>query len=372
MLRAASRSLLRGALRQVGRVPFTRKALHALSVASRGAGVAVLRARRLLPDTALGRRHQDWSAGALTPAALKRELRDAQGTLDFVHLAEAVAVLERGDRLERGLAVLTFDESFAATVELALPVLRELGVPATIFVTTGFLDPGTPGVFHATLWDEAVRCAVEQHAPRPLAVSWIDRVLRTETAAKRRAATRRLLLSLAALDEERLERRLGELFQRTGGTPPCAPLDRMLGRFELAELCKEPLLSFGAHGERHLALANATASALQDEMVRPREVLQQLCGASFADVVSYPFGRSPYVDDRAVLAARAAGYRAALGAEPGVARPGDHLYRLPRLPIGPGTSGIAAYELQGTFDAVDEIVLVASGDRTRLDASLQG
>ena len=146
----------------------------------------------------------------------------------------------------------------------------------------------------------------------------------------------------------------------------------MLGRFELAALCREPLLSFGAHGERHLALANATASGLQDEMVRPRDVLRQVCGASFADVVSYPFGRSPYVDDRAVLAARAAGYRAAFGAEPGVARPGDHLFRLPRLPIGPGSSGIAAYELQGTFDAVDEIVLVASGDRTRLDASLQG
>ena len=105
MLRSASRSLLRGALRQVGRVPFTRKALHALSVASRGAGVAVLRARRVLPDTSWGRRHQDWGRGALTPAALERELRDAQGTLDFVHLAEAVAVLERGERLERGLAV---------------------------------------------------------------------------------------------------------------------------------------------------------------------------------------------------------------------------------------------------------------------------
>lgn len=372
MLRSASRALLRGAMRQVGRVPLTRKALHALSVASRGAGVAVLRVRRLLPDTSWGRRHPARALGAITPAALRRELLDAQGTLRFVHLAEAVAILEAGERLEQGLAVLTFDESFATSVELALPVLRELGVPATVFVTTGFLDPGEPGLLHATLWDEAVRCAVEQHAPRPLAVPWIDRVLRTETAPKRRAATRRLLLSLAALDEERLERRLGELFQRTGGPPPCSALDRMIVRGELQTLCREPLLSFGAHGRRHLALANATAAALEDEMRTPRETLRQLCGASFADVVSYPFGRSPYVDDRAVTAARAAGYRAAFGAEPGVARPGDHLFRLPRLPIGPGSSGIAAYELQGTFDAVDEIVLVASGDRARLDASLQG
>lgn len=372
MLRSASRALLRGAMRQIGRVPVTRRALHALSVASRGAGVAVLRTHRLLPDTAWGRRHPGRVLGAITPTMLRQELKEAQGTLRFVHLAEAVSVLERGERLEQGLAVLTFDESFATTVELALPVLRELGVPATVFVTTGFLDADTPGMFHATLWDEAVRCAVEQQAPKPLAVPWIDRVLRTETPAKRRAATRRLLLSLAALDEDRLERRLGELFQRTGGPPACSPLDRMLTRGEVERLAREPLLSFGAHGRRHLALANATVSALDEEMTQPRETLRQLCGASFADVLSYPFGRSPYVDDRAVIAARAAGYRAAFGAEPGVARPGDHLFRLPRLPIGPGTSGIAAYELQGTFDAVDEIVLVASGDRTRLDTSLQG
>jgi peptidoglycan/xylan/chitin deacetylase (PgdA/CDA1 family) len=367
MMKEASRALLRGAIRQVGRVPLTRRALHAVSVFSRGAGVAFLRARRLVPDTDKGRAHPDRALGnAMTPKELDRELADVSRTLRFVHLREAVELLASGERLTRGLAVLTFDESFAQTASLALPVCRARGVPFTVFVTTGHLDDDT------TLWDEAVRSAVERVAPNPLAVPWIDRVLKTDTKKRRASSTRRLLLSLASLDEERLMRRLDELYARTGGLPPVQPLDRMLTRADVVRLAADPLVSFGAHGHRHLSYASASDAALKDELDRPRALLAELCGSSFTDAVSYPFGRPPYVDERVIHAAREAGYRCALTAEPGVARPADHLYRLPRLPIGPKTSGMTAYELQGTLAAVDELVLAASGDRERLDAALQG
>jgi peptidoglycan/xylan/chitin deacetylase (PgdA/CDA1 family) len=366
MLKEVSRALLRGTIRQAGRLPLTRRALHAVSIFSRGAGVAFLRARRLVPDTEHGRAHPDRALGnAMTPQELDKELADVSRTLAFVHLREAIERLAAGDRLERGLAVLTFDESFAQTAELALPVCRARGVPFTVFVTTGHLDDGS------TLWDEAVRSAVERIAPQPLAVPWIDRVLKTDSKKARASSVRRLLLSLASLDEERLARRLEELYARTG-RPAVQPLDRMLSSAEVGALARDSLVSFGAHGHRHLSYASASDAALTEELALPKQKLLELCGASFTDTVSYPFGRPPYVDDRVIHAARAAGYRAALTAVPGVARPADHMFRLPRLPIGPKTSGMAAYELQGTLAAVDEIVLAASGDRERLDAALQG
>ena len=132
--------LLRGAMRQVGRVAPAREALHRLSLLTRGAGVAFLRCRRLVPDTARGQAHSDRVRGsAMTPAELQAALAALQKTLTFVHLGEALEALKRGMRLERGLAVLTFDESFAATAELCLPVCRAQSVPATLFVTTGHL-----------------------------------------------------------------------------------------------------------------------------------------------------------------------------------------------------------------------------------------
>lgn len=359
MLRRASRSLLRGVLTQVGRVPLTRRALHGLAVASRGQSVAFLRCRRLVDDSGA---HDD----AMTAHALHKELVAAQRFLTFVHAREAVALLSRGDRLDKALAVLTFDESFADTAERALPICDALGVPFLMFVTTGHLSDGR------TLWDEEVRAVVERMAPRPLTVSWIDRVLRTDSAAERLASVRGLLVSLASLDDERLRARLQELFAKTGGPPATARAARMLDTAMLERLARHPLVAFGAHGHAHYALAALSDDRLAAELAVPRQLLLERCGAAFADIVSYPFGRPPYVDDRVVRAARAAGYQAGMTAVSGVARPSDHLFRLPRLPIGPGTPGVAAVELAGSLDAVDELVRVVTGEPDRLHDALDG
>jgi peptidoglycan/xylan/chitin deacetylase (PgdA/CDA1 family) len=42
------------------------------------------------------------------------------------------------------LLAVTFDDAFDSVFELALPILRELGVPATVFVPTDFVEEGTP------------------------------------------------------------------------------------------------------------------------------------------------------------------------------------------------------------------------------------
>jgi peptidoglycan/xylan/chitin deacetylase (PgdA/CDA1 family) len=368
VLRQGATYLLRGALRHIGRVAPVRQGLHRLSVLSRGAGVAFLRCRRLLPDTARGREHPDRVRGsATTPAELHQALEQARRTLRFVHVGEALAALQRGTRLREGLAVLTFDESFAATMELALPVLRDLGIPATLFVTTSPLDDAGE-----TLWDSQVHAVVQAMAPKPITVGFVDRGLATDSPADRLRTVHRLLLAMTSLDETELHRRLSELFALVGGTPPVPSLDRMVQAAELRQLCREPLISIGAHGHGHLSLASASEAALTDELVRPRERLRALCGNAFADVVSYPFGRPPYVNDHVIHAARAAGYRAGFTALPGVARPGDHLFWLPRLAIDRHSTGVNAYELAGTFNAIDELLLAASGEQERVDEAPEG
>ena len=354
-------------MNQVGRVGPARQALHALSVRTRGAGIAFVRCRRLVPDSARGRAHPDRVRGsASTPEELAASLAALQKTLRFVHMGEALQALRKGQRLDQGLAVLTFDESFAATAELCLPVCRALSVPATIFVTTGHLDEPT------TLWDAHVHAVVDQVAPRPLQVSFVDRVLLTVTAAQRLSAAHRLLLSLASLDEEELGRRLAELDTLAGGRPPVRPLDRMITAAELQRLCRDPLISLGAHGHGHLSLAAASDAALHNELHEPRERLRALCGSAFVDVVSYPFGRPPYVDERVISAARAVGYKAGFTALPGVARPGDHLFHLPRLALDTRSVTVNAYELAGTLAALDEILLMASGERERVESAPEG
>ena len=367
MLKELSRQALLISLRQAARIPTTRRLVHRFSIATQGESIAFLRVRRLLPDSYQGKAHPDALLGrSLTPRRLESALRSCQKTLRFVHPGEALLALSEGKRLDQGAAVLTFDESFSATAELALPVLRRLGIPALFFVTTEPLMQG------GTLWDQEIHAILEHCSPQPISLNWIDRILRTDGPTNRLAAARRLLGLMVTLDEVRLLHRLQELRTRMATPPPLNALDRMFNRQELELLSRDPLVSIGAHGHRHLALSAVSDDALEEELGRPREILREICQHAYVDVMSYPFGRKPYYDNRVVQATQAAGYRAAFSAEPGVARPGGHLFRLPRLPmVGPLPSA-DAYELQGLTDAVDELLLVLFGSESETQYSFDG
>jgi peptidoglycan/xylan/chitin deacetylase (PgdA/CDA1 family) len=71
-----------------------------------------------------------------------------------VSLDELVAALERGSRLPPRALSITFDDGYADNHRLGLPVLRALGLPATVYVATGSVSGAAP------FWVAAVRALV--------------------------------------------------------------------------------------------------------------------------------------------------------------------------------------------------------------------
>ena len=61
---------------------------------------------------------------------------------------------------------LTFDDGFQSVYTEAFPVLRELGVPATVFLATGYLDGAAP--FPFDLWGTKYRDQLPADAYRPV------------------------------------------------------------------------------------------------------------------------------------------------------------------------------------------------------------
>jgi peptidoglycan/xylan/chitin deacetylase (PgdA/CDA1 family) len=64
---------------------------------------------------------------------------------------------------------VTFDDAYSSVVRLGLPILSELGVPATVFVPTGFVGGGRPFV-----WPETEHWVRTPHAPEVEGMSWQD------------------------------------------------------------------------------------------------------------------------------------------------------------------------------------------------------
>lgn len=71
---------------------------------------------------------------AMRPAEFEAQCRWLARHRTVVPLAHAVTRLDRSGRLPRGLAVMTFDDGFDGVLHHALPVIRQHGLPATVFL----------------------------------------------------------------------------------------------------------------------------------------------------------------------------------------------------------------------------------------------
>lgn len=61
-----------------------------------------------------------------------------------VRFSDLVQAFATGAALPANPVVLTFDDGYAGVARYALPVLQEFGFPATVFVTTGWVDGEPP------------------------------------------------------------------------------------------------------------------------------------------------------------------------------------------------------------------------------------
>ena len=65
----------------------------------------------------------------------------------FWPLKKLVAFRNRGLRIPPFVTAITFDDGFAGVYANAWPLLREFGLPATVFVNTAYLDSRDPMPF---------------------------------------------------------------------------------------------------------------------------------------------------------------------------------------------------------------------------------
>ena len=99
---------------------------------------------------------------AVPPALFRRQILDLRGAgYRAISFAEATRVLDSGPHDRSKLVCITFDDAYRNVLENAVPVLREAGFVATIFVPTAHVGGANrwdvqapPGGWPILSWDE--------------------------------------------------------------------------------------------------------------------------------------------------------------------------------------------------------------------------
>jgi len=257
-----------------------------------------------------------------TPAAFEAQMAALVTRHRPIGLPDLLAA-HRGVRpLPRRALLVTFDDAYRDFLDNAWPILRRHGIPATLFVPTGYPD----AVGRSFWWDRLWQAL--QGSPARAIETPIGRLGLTDEE-HRRAAARALVEYHKTLDHEDAMDSVAALTQRLGGSEP---RPEVLSWDDLRRLAAEGV-HIAAHSRAHPLLTRLGPDGMADELAGSRADLERhLPGMGFGTVFAYPAGQH----SRATKAALAEhGFELAFTTDRGINRVGrsDPL-RLRRINVG--------------------------------------
>lgn len=245
-----------------------------------------------------------------------------------MRLGDAVVAIMSGKPLPANAVVVTFDDGYDDNYRVAYPILRELGIPATFFVSTGHIDSGLPydydWLVHMLLATTRSRITIPELAmdtPAPPA-----RGARRDLVAH---ALRRLKMLDGPAQVDLVARLARDWHMlREQSHADCQPMSWT----QLREMHASGF-EIGSHGVHHRMLAKLPQQELEFELRESKAVLERELDAP-ASLLAYPVGGYSAFDDRVIDATAAAGYQAACSYITGTnALAGLQRYALRRLAV---------------------------------------
>lgn len=230
-------------------------------------------------------------------------------------------------RIDKPAVVVTFDDGYADNALEALPILEELQVPATFFVSTSLI--GTEREFW---WDEVERLLLcDRSFPESFDLYEDGKARRWKTAD---APDRlRMYQELLPLLREALPETRDEYLERlrcwTGAGPQGRASHRVLSGDQLRRLAGSQLVTLGAHTRSHSSLSTLPAPRQREEILGSKLWLEEFLGQE-VKVFSYPFGGRKDYTAETVAICREAGFTRTCSNFPGQWRAETDLQQMPR------------------------------------------
>jgi len=223
-------------------------------------------------------------------------------------------------RVPQRAVCITFDDGYRSIHELALPVLREFNLPATVFVTSGFIGQGS-------MWNDRIIEAVQALPPGELDLTDLGLGSYRLDGMTQRKHTLELLIErskyLPPTARNNLVDRLGLLAGDAHGHGP------MLTRDMILDLDRHGI-DIGAHTVSHPILTSLDNDSARHEIAGGKAQLEAILGKPVR-LFAYPNGKAGKdYDDRHVAMVREAGFDAAFTTAAGSFGRGQDVFQLPR------------------------------------------
>jgi len=235
----------------------------------------------------------------------------------IVSLEEGIQRLKLGDSDSRPMAAITVDDGFEDNYTLMFKVLKKHQIPATIFISTDFIDTGRPP------WPTQIKEVLEQtESPfmeYPLRLSLHEKAEKIKSLITMKGLWKDLSGEERFLKIEYLRKHL-----KVGN----APLSKPLNWNQITEM-SEHNIAIGSHTEYHSILPAISESIAMSELSVSKSRIEKQSG-KLCTLFSYPNGDW---DERTRKLIEKAGYSAAVTQQYGINSADSHLHSLKRIEV---------------------------------------
>jgi peptidoglycan/xylan/chitin deacetylase (PgdA/CDA1 family) len=255
---------------------------------------------------------EEWP-DAVAVAAARKQLAYLRDHFSVISLTRLIEQLKLGTSIGKNTVVLTVDDGRRNFHELFFPLLKEFGMPATLFVVSSFV------LGQDWIWtDKVLWLAGHPHADRELRLDNLD--LFFERMNRLRPEIRN-----CQIDDLAAKMKVSIPKEPPLQYTPCS-------RAQLREMADSGLVEIGSHSVTHPIFSTLTDKECRWELAESRTQIERLLGREVS-CFCFPNGKPADYFPKHLQQLKDAGYSSAVMTHFGMPRHNSNEYTLPRIGV---------------------------------------
>ena len=264
-----------------------------------------------------------WPSDVVSPGEFEREIAYLRKAAEIIPLDWLVARLREGKNLPSRTVVITFDDGYKDNYKIAFPILQKYNVPATIFLTTDYVDSSELFWWHKlswAIWNTDIAEFKTINLGRHYLKSTGDRLL----------AIRKVKAVLEKLAKNQRNLVLDELLKALRISIPASLGEELKLTWDEILKMNRGGISFGAHTASHPDLTGLSPEEAKHEIIQSKKILEDKLGRS---INSFSFPKGAY-KARIIELLKESGFNHAVTTMPKTLIACSDPYQLGRIPAG--------------------------------------
>jgi peptidoglycan/xylan/chitin deacetylase (PgdA/CDA1 family) len=220
----------------------------------------------------------------VTPSAFEAQIQSMASTACFITLQQYLDHMREGRPLSKTSIIVTFDDGYKDNLTIASPILRKYGVPATFFISTGYMGR------EEMKWEDQLSCMIRRTEASAISVSLPSGNASFDISNDKNKfkVINALVFALGHLSQAERSSILGELREQSHLN--CADQAGVMMTWDdVQQIANTPGYSVGSHTVTHQHLTRIPLSEALFEVTRSKEQLEGEIKQPVT-TLSYPYG----------------------------------------------------------------------------------